>query len=285
MNVVLARQIFSPTDFIQIKGRGTRLHTFKHEATGRTAEKDGFALFDFFANCEFFEEEFDYDLKLFLPKGPKPAVPGGEGGTGGTGGVRPDSYTNTSPDPLKELVSEAVGSDGMRIDREMYRERFAEQARSVPSLQQAVADGDWAGAEALFQQVLADKPEEFWNLSKLRELYRTDRQPTFREILQFVFGLNPAIATREQLAVEHFERFLNSTATDATKTRELRHVFHAFLLDGDQRRLIEAGDFAALRARDAGLFQAVKTIGVDGVKTIATYIRAEVPLEAFAKVA
>ncbi len=31
LNIVLFRPIFSPTDFVQIKGRGTRKHTFKHE--------------------------------------------------------------------------------------------------------------------------------------------------------------------------------------------------------------------------------------------------------------
>ena len=72
LNVALTRPIFSPTDFIQIKGRGTRLFTFKH---GESAvKKDGFALFDFFANCEFFEEDFDYDRKLNLPMILKTAV-------------------------------------------------------------------------------------------------------------------------------------------------------------------------------------------------------------------
>ena len=72
LNVVLARPIMSPTDFIQIKGRGTRLFTFKHQDGGeeRKVEKDGFALFDFFANCEYFEEDFDYDQKLIPPREP-----------------------------------------------------------------------------------------------------------------------------------------------------------------------------------------------------------------------
>ena len=82
LNVALTRPIFSPTDFIQIKGRGTRLFTFKHGegAEQRTANKDGFALFDFFANCEYFEEDFDYDQKLTLPKGPPEEGVGGGGG-------------------------------------------------------------------------------------------------------------------------------------------------------------------------------------------------------------
>jgi len=32
INLGLMRPIFSPTDFIQVKGRGTRLHTFKYKA-------------------------------------------------------------------------------------------------------------------------------------------------------------------------------------------------------------------------------------------------------------
>src|SRR5207249_6167607 len=86
LNVVLARPIFSPTDFIQIKGRGTRLFTFKHGegASQRFAPKDGYALFDFFANCEYFEEDFDYDRMLSLPKGkPEERREDGEGSGSG----------------------------------------------------------------------------------------------------------------------------------------------------------------------------------------------------------
>ncbi|HLP24321.1 MAG TPA: DEAD/DEAH box helicase family protein, partial [Acidobacteriota bacterium] len=181
LNVVLARPIFSPTDFIQIKGRGTRLFRFVHSASGRAAEKDGFALFDFFANCEFFEEEFDYDRKLSLPKGT------GTGGGGGGEGPPPTTYTSTSPDPLKELVSEAVGNDGMRIDREMYRERFATQAQEAagrhPELRDAVAAENWSAAEAIASRLLLERPKDFWNLLKLQQVFRSDRNPSFREIL------------------------------------------------------------------------------------------------------
>ena len=82
LNVVLARPIMSPTDFIQIKGRGTRLFTFKHQdgEKEQKIDKDGFGLFDFFANCEYFEEDFDYDQKLIPPREPAPPGPNGGGG-------------------------------------------------------------------------------------------------------------------------------------------------------------------------------------------------------------
>lgn len=78
LNIGLFRPIFSPTDFIQIKGRGTRKHDFRELLFDDTVKegvqqpiKTAFKLFDFFANCEYFEEEFNYDevLKLPPPKG------------------------------------------------------------------------------------------------------------------------------------------------------------------------------------------------------------------------
>lgn len=283
LNVVLGRPIFSPTDFIQIKGRGTRLHAFKHPVSGRKADKDGFALFDFFANCEFFEEEFDYDRKLQLPKAPMGEGPGGDGGDGG--GPVPATYTNTSPDPLKDVTAEAVGLDGMKIDREMFRARFVDEARALPALRQAVGAGDWSGAEALFEQVLAHKPEAFWSQEKLRDLFRSDRLPSFREILEFIFGLAPGIVSREQLAREHFERFLATSSSDATKIRELRHVFLSFVLDGHARDHMEKGDFAALRALDAGLVHSLRAVGPPQFEAMKSYIASNVRLEDFVRVA
>jgi type I restriction enzyme R subunit len=66
----MMRPIFSPTDFIQIKGRGTRKHTFVYQDEyndNHAIAKEKFKLFDFFANCEYFEEKFDYDEVLKLP--------------------------------------------------------------------------------------------------------------------------------------------------------------------------------------------------------------------------
>ena len=75
LNLGLFRPIFSPTDFIQIKGRGTRKHDFLRAALRRqppgtacrSPTKTAFKLFDFFANCEYFEEEFNYDEVLEAP--------------------------------------------------------------------------------------------------------------------------------------------------------------------------------------------------------------------------
>ena len=160
LNVVLARPIFSPTDFIQIKGRGTRLFTFQHGegASERAVKKDGFALFDFFANCEYFEEDFDYDKKLNLPKGPSEEESGNGDGGGGAG---IGDFTNTPPDPMANVVREEIGLFGMRIDRAMYRERFAQQASEAVAEDAALRDAfeaeDWPAVEARVRRLLFEK--------------------------------------------------------------------------------------------------------------------------------
>ena len=62
----MMRPIFSPADFVQIKGRGTRKNTFEFKHKNQLGdeeivqeEKTVFKLFDFFANCEYFEEKFN----------------------------------------------------------------------------------------------------------------------------------------------------------------------------------------------------------------------------------
>ncbi|MEN8253638.1 MAG: DEAD/DEAH box helicase family protein, partial [Patescibacteria group bacterium] len=64
LNICLMRPIFSPQDFVQIKGRGTRKHLFAYKKKLEGVEaieqkpKELFYLFDYFANCEYFEEKF-----------------------------------------------------------------------------------------------------------------------------------------------------------------------------------------------------------------------------------
>lgn len=285
LNVALTRPIFSPTDFIQIKGRGTRLFTFEHGE--RNVKKDGFALFDFFANCEYFEKDFDYDKKPHLPKGQP--VAGGEapGGTGG--GNRTDDFTNTSPDPLAAVVREEIGLFGMRIDREMYRDRFAQQASEAvatdPALRSAFDAEDWPAMEARVRGLLFEKPKEFWNLPKLQEIYKTDRLPSLREILAVVFGLTPAVANRGQLADEEFERFVATQPTNAVHSRELKVVFVAFLLDEASRFLLQEGKFAELRSRDANLFGSLTKLEPQEREMLIGYLQAQVPLTEFKMVA
>jgi len=138
LNIGLMRPIFSPTEYIQIKGRGTRLFTFK---IGHTEyEKKNFFMLDFCAAAEYFEEKYDYTIPLKLPREkkrpgtPGPFPPGSTGGEVINDG--PGGTTEPPPQPpriiptwegVDTLVSREVhivGPDGEKVvhPRSLYLE-------------------------------------------------------------------------------------------------------------------------------------------------------------------
>ena len=144
LNLGLMRPIFSPTDFIQIKGRGTRKHDFRQQAIvdylkegSPNAEKTEFKLIDFFGNYEYFENEYEYDYDEVL-KLPRPSVrdvvdcPGN-----GEPTKRVDIFTYLGDDELFSLREEPIGFGGMKIDR-MFFNKFADDAKSDETLREAV---------------------------------------------------------------------------------------------------------------------------------------------------
>jgi hypothetical protein len=76
-------------------------------------------------------------------------------------------------------------------------------------------------------------------------------------------------------------RFVATTETDATHSRELRTVFVAFPLDPQCRFLVEHGRFGELRARDPGLFGSLQRLAPPERDALVGYLRAEVPLKQF----
>ena len=177
----------------------------------------------------------------------------------------------------------------MRIDREMYRERFAQQASEAVAsdavLRDAFDDEDWPAVEERIRRLLFEKPEEFWNLPKLQEVYKSDRFPSLREILAKVFGIVPTIPSRSELADEAFEKFVNTQEVSAVHSRELRTVFVAFLLDPTSRQLLELGRFPDLRARDPNLHSALSALPPEEREALVGYLKTEVSLKDFEKAA
>ena len=89
LNLALMRPVFSPTDFIQIKGRGTRKHDFRDDlfdedlkATLAAPQKVSYKLFDFFANDARLGWHADrtgrraHGLSPPLGESPQPLAPG-----------------------------------------------------------------------------------------------------------------------------------------------------------------------------------------------------------------
>lgn len=256
LNLALMRPVFSPTDFIQIKGRGTRKHEFTDQIVDPAwkknigkQEKNQFKLFDFFANCEYFEEDFNYDEVLKLPR----IRSGGEAGVGGnTGGnFTYEAYESTRADVLHTFRETAVGADGMRIDR-MYFQRFEEQIKKDDFALQKAEAGDLEAIIKHIEENIFDKPEEFFNLDKLRKSLNIDRRISLREIVEVIFGLKPFFKTKDELLDEEFEKFDSRFMPDETQFTPAKNFFKTYVLDPDFRQHVDEGDFAYILGSHAG---------------------------------
>ncbi|MGH8624861.1 MAG: DEAD/DEAH box helicase family protein [Gammaproteobacteria bacterium] len=250
LNLGLFRPIFSPTDFIQIKGRGTRKHNFLEQLFDDSLRdgvvkpsKTAFKLFDFFANCEYFEEEFNYDevLRLPPPKG-KGSDDGGGQGPVGVGGT----YEHLGADILSMIKEETIGYEGMKIDR-MFFEKFVDAVRADETIAAAVEAGQWDRVIDYVNREVFDKPEEYYTLDKLRKAAAVDRRLTLREILEKVFGLIPRFKSKDELLEEEFAKFVADTKPEeATAIPAIKTYFKAYVTSGRVRDIIESLQFTDL---------------------------------------
>ncbi|MGH8820075.1 MAG: hypothetical protein ACREWJ_02135, partial [Rhodoferax sp.] len=198
LNLALMRPVFSPSDFVQIKGRGTRKHDFREQlqdeslrAQVTAPDKLAYKLFDFFANCEYFEEKYNYDEVLKLPRpGAGTSAGGAEKGDGEDVVEAANAYNHTAPDSIATQVEQQVGFQGMRVDR-MFFERFEDQVKADPIIARQVGNDQWEQAMDYVATELFDKPNEYYNLDKLRRAAGVDRRLGLREILEKAFGLIP----------------------------------------------------------------------------------------------
>jgi len=250
LNLGLFRPIFSPTDFIQIKGRGTRCHNFldllfddERKSHVDQPEKTTFKLFDFFGNCEYFETEFNYDEVIRLPR-PKTGAGKDEAPIGT---VKSDgSYEHPGTDILKSIQEEEIGHEGMKIDR-MFFDQFADAVREDTTIVEAVKAGQWDRVIDYVNREVFDQPEEYYTLEKLRKAAATDRRLTLREILEKVFDLIPRFKSRDELLEEEFTKFVTDYKPQETKAiPAIRNYFKAYVTSDYIRHIIENRDYTEL---------------------------------------
>jgi type I restriction enzyme R subunit len=284
LNLGLFRPIFSPTDFIQIKGRGTRKHDFREQLfdedlkeSVKEPRKSAFKLFDFFANCQYFEEDFDYDEVLKLPK---PKGLGGEGGGGGTG--EPSFHTYTGDDILSTIKEEPVGEQGMKIDR-MFFQQFEEAVRENDFIAASVEAGEWDRVIDYVNKEFIQNPEQHYSLEKLRKAADVDRRVTLREILEKIFGLIPRFKSKDELLEEEFAKFVADHKPEESEAiPALKTYFKAYATSDHVRHIIDTGHLTDLATNPVFTTKDFRAVPEKYRTIIPDYIKDYVPLNQFA---
>jgi len=286
LNLGLIRPIFSPQDFVQIKGRGTRKHNFLEQLLDpemkelvKEPEKTRYKLFDFFANCEYFEEKFNYDEVIKLPRprigtgvdGPEPTPPPPPIGT----------FESTHPDTLLTMAEEQVGAQGMKIDR-MFFEKFEGKVKEDPVLKEQVDAEHWDKAVEYVHTHLFDKPEEYFNLEKLRRAAGVDRRISVREILERIFGLIPFFKSKDEMLEDEFQKFiLDCKPDDAKHIMAMKYYFKAYATDSRLRDIIENKRLTELNVNPAFSMADFKAVPTAWRTRIPEYVKDYVSFNQF----
>ena len=237
LNIVLARPIMSPIAYIQIKGRGTRTHTF---ADG--TKKDKFLVHDFCEVVKYFEEEYDYDA-------PEPVHVGG-------GRVTPPE----PPQPPKEiktykgkdelLFSEfiEVGPDGERVERIHYigkwQKALKELLENKPEYAKQLQDN--VLSEELEEEIkvnVFDKPKEYFNEHNLARAYKT-----MADLLDYVkAGLGmEKLPTQEEQLVELVDSVRTENDLNLEQTRLLKLLVQQLSASPEYIKQFEEGTYQFL---------------------------------------
>lgn len=169
-NIVLARPVFEPTLYQQIKGRGTRLCP--------EIEKDHFTIYDFCGVCQYFEEKYDWEAPLPTPRPAKNKTESEDGSK--TGGelinVPPTppvtNPTINRPDLAAERDQIVYGPEGDKVDSEMYQDEWTKTvkkfAEEMPEVEKIAENEEKAEelVEILDTKIL-NKPEYYFNEDNL----------------------------------------------------------------------------------------------------------------------
>lgn len=250
LNIALMRPVFSPADFVQIKGRGTRKHRFEYidyDTNEETAvDKTSFKFFDYFATCEYFENEFSYDEKIKLPQITKATET-----TDSTGNTETD-YTDedgksvfrgpfdlATYDDIKSVAETEIGPEGMRIDREGFKQAVEEDILGDEELSTMWKNGDAEAAAEYTKTKILNKPKHFLNLQGIRKIFGIDRRITVREFLEVAFGDKDGFEMKDDLLEKEWQRFMEVYPVDQEHYWPAKNFFKAFVTDEDVRDIVK----------------------------------------------
>jgi type I restriction enzyme, R subunit len=263
LNVAFMRPVYSPSDFIQMKGRGTRKYTHKYtdydsDEQIHLAEKTQFKLIDFFAVCEYFNEKYDYTVKLALPKKityePKGEEINNQGETGVADG--PEDTPPTGPvnlyeqDKIETRQQTIYGKDGMVVDREMFRGFILEQSNNL-ELQKLDEDNKFAAMDYLKRQVF-DKPKYHMTLEKISKLFKLGRRLDVEEALDLIMGRLNKPKTKQELLTEKFDEIvaINDLAEkfseDPVLYQNAKAFFDAYISSNEVKQAVDSGHYQLL---------------------------------------
>lgn len=273
LNIVLMCPIFSPSEFIQIKGRGTRTFTFEFE--GEKKKKDNFYLFDFFAVVEYFETEHDYDKKLTAPTGE----------SGNTGNPKPPKPKKSAveldeEDPLASLKGAQVGLSGMRVDNDFFSiDDFKKAILEDEELQVAIKNKNYNEVAKIVDEKYLKNPR-YKNISieKISADLKLERIASWEEFVELVYGIKQRLQSREELLQDAVSTCVKLYHVKELNRPKIRKLIEAYLASDIVRKAIDSKKFAEIDLSGVYTMSEFRDLG-DDAKIFIAHVSEIIPEE------
>ena len=198
LNLGFCRPVKSPTDYIQMKGRGTRRYDFTENFTDQLVkdqigprQKEQFRIIDYFGVCEYFGEGDLYgDERRPTPHSSEPGVPPGEL----PGPEVPAAYIQHGRDQTESIVGLSMTADGVITTRDHILEQ--REALNQTLTQEF---------ERYLELHPIEDPYERENAQRLYEAYATDEATRLAINSEEYGALGNAITIRQyrRVPLEH----------------------------------------------------------------------------------
>ena len=241
LNIVMLRPIFSPTSFVQMKGRGTRKHPFKYEEDDETytiKEKERFYLLDFFGNYRYFEDEFEYDKPIDLKQKLESKVDSIPLNPLDESQAEDTIVESDEIDFLTSKEEIEVNEKGMRIDNSFFGQ-VENAVKQDEEIVYQVNNNNLEVASEVFRDKYENKPELYVNLDKIRESLGLDRRTTWREVVEVIFNVVDKFPSREEKIKQECDNFIEINNPSSRYIPHIRNFMKLYIDDTDFRRMID----------------------------------------------
>ena len=134
----------------------------------------------------------------------------------------------------------------------MYFDRFEDVVKEDKEIQKMVQEKDLDAIEKYIVDNIFEKPNEYYNLQKLRDAAKVDRRLSLREIIEKMFGYIPYFKSKDELLEEEFEKFDSLYLPDEAYFDFAKNYFKSYITDAQFREIIENKNFALLNTNPNG---------------------------------
>jgi type I restriction enzyme, R subunit len=141
--------------------------------------------------------------------------------------------------------------------------------------------GDVEVATARAKEKYDNKPEEYFDLEKLRKSLKIDRKIGWRELLELIYFGNQ-IKGKDDLLSDEFEKFISTNnVSNIDDLQGLRYFFYAYITDPSVRNIIDQQDFTELYHNPTFNVEDFGRVDDDMKTKLPYYIQTYVPLNKF----